>query len=124
MEEYRWGERFFPYFYPAEDEQAGDGFYVVEFSLTCYPYANGSRFDADAFPEELEALGRNGNTKFFFLAHDDDGTPLSGLDWDEACEAADDLNGAYEDILDECSDTWEWDRVGYDIRRDDCLYWK
>ena len=119
---YSWNDRAYPYFYPADDELRGEGYYIVEFQLTCYPYARGSQFNAGAFPPSLKHFGENGNTNFYFVAHDEEGNELVGLDWDEAVQNADALNAAYEEVLDEAQESWDWESVEYAIETSNLVY--
>ena len=121
--EYSYSDLMYPHFYPVEDEM-NPGTFLVEFSLTCYPYARGSEFDIEAFPPALRGLAQNGNTKFYFIARDFEGKLCEGLDEIDAVSLADDLNDAFHDAIYDASETWDWDNLEYEIDFNDAIYWK
>lgn len=113
----------YPHFYPIVDDYNPDC-YIVAFSLTCYPYRHGSQFDENAFPPELRGLGKNGNTKFCFIAEDERGHACEGLDWEEASFIADRYNEIFHDLVEERNESWDWENFPFKLNLNRILYSK
>ena len=121
MSEYNWRGELYPRFYPVQ-QYDNPNLYYVELSWICYPYSNGSVFNPDAYPPELRRFPHGyeeAPTQFFFQVRDDDGNVFENLSFDEAASISDDFNDAWHDLLSECIETWNWDNMPFELKSQD-----